>query len=375
MNIDIPKIKQAMRNRGVSQADIASSLDVSREAVSKWLRGATEPRPAKALGLSRMLGLSFDQMYVTATAEEPRIAFRKKAATKTTSAHYERAKDMALLLRNLVEYLPFDTMSHPASFIEPSLNRGYIARAALETRNRMRLTSEVVSINDIVKLFEDVHAVLIPVLWGTKRVHENALHIYLPESRTTWVYLNLNSKILDFKFWMAHELAHVKTPDLETAEADRFGDLFAAELLFPMSIAERYMDRLHRCSSAGTLIGAIQDIAAEFVVSPVTVLNQVNLAAESSGEKMLEVDVHPSTANFHKRFKDVNEIIFGTDHPAAIAYIRECNETFKSPFFEVLSAFIRNSGKSSSFVQRVLNIGALDAKNLYRALTDDENPA
>jgi hypothetical protein len=46
------------------------------------------------------------------------------------------------------------------------------------------------------------HAVLVPVLWGAREHHGNALNIYLPDSQTTWVFVNLDSNIVDFKFWM-----------------------------------------------------------------------------------------------------------------------------------------------------------------------------
>jgi Zn-dependent peptidase ImmA (M78 family) len=49
---------------------------------------------------------------------------------------------------------------------------------------------------------------------GEKKRHENALHILLPAEKVTFIYLNLDTHLEDFKFWMAHELAHVYTPEL-----------------------------------------------------------------------------------------------------------------------------------------------------------------
>ena len=76
------------------------------------------------------------------------------------------------------------------------------------------------------------------VLWGTKKTHENAIHIYLPDSQTTWVYLNLETNVHDFKFWMAHELGHCLSPSLSGNEAEDFADGFAGLLLFPKVLAE-----------------------------------------------------------------------------------------------------------------------------------------
>jgi len=66
-----------------------------------------------------------------------------------------------------------------------------------------------------------------------------ALHIYLPDSQTTIVYLNLDTKLFDFKFWMLHELGHVKTRGLlDPAATEAFADSFAYAPLVPKAIAE-----------------------------------------------------------------------------------------------------------------------------------------
>lgn len=57
---------------------------------------------------------------------------------------------------------------------------------------------------------------------------------FLPESDTTWVYLNLDTNVHDLKFWMAHELGHCLSPSLTGTEvAEDFADAFAGALLFP----------------------------------------------------------------------------------------------------------------------------------------------
>ena len=43
MNLNIDTITTAMKQKGLSQTDLARSLDVSREAVSKWLRRDAVP--------------------------------------------------------------------------------------------------------------------------------------------------------------------------------------------------------------------------------------------------------------------------------------------------------------------------------------------
>jgi hypothetical protein len=98
-----------------------------------------------------------------------------------TDAHISRAKEMGRLLKPLVPYLPFD--------------------------------------------------------WGKKGRHENALHIFLPDFMTTWVYLNLDVTVHDYKFWMGHELDHGLAPELTGDEAEDFADAFAGALLFPEALS------------------------------------------------------------------------------------------------------------------------------------------
>jgi len=368
MKLNTAKIATRMREKGLSQAGMAAALSVSREAVSKWMRGTSTPRAGRVLRLTRILDLSFDDIYEKSQQSEPVVAFRKKGHAKTTAAHHERAKDMGYLLKGLVDHLPFDTLAHPASLINPQATVEYVGRAAADIRGRMSLSTEVVNFTDIIHFFAEVHTVIVPVLWGQKNQHENALHIYLPDSMTTWVYLNLDVNIMDFKFWMAHELAHVKAPTLPEPDAEIFADIFATELLFPIQIAERYADTMHRIDNAGVLITKIQEIATEFLISPITVLSQLNRVAETRGFANFEINIHPSTTNYNKRFLDLSKTLFGTSQPAPANFVRISKEAFDTVFFDVLRSYLQETGKEASFVQRVLNIGPIDAKNLHSAL-------
>ena len=88
-------IGDAMAAAGLNQAALARELDVSREAVSKWLQGRSSPRPDKLLKLALLLDLTLDQIVARVTdATEPVVAFRKMGARKTTEVHIARAQKM-----------------------------------------------------------------------------------------------------------------------------------------------------------------------------------------------------------------------------------------------------------------------------------------
>ncbi|TVR30806.1 MAG: hypothetical protein EA404_11730 [Spirochaetaceae bacterium] len=166
-------------------------------------------------------------------------------------------------------------------------------------------------------------------------------------------------------------------PTLAESDAETFADMFAAELLFPIATAQRFYDRLRNISAPGKLILEMQRIATEFVVSPVTVLSQMNRLADRHGVSGWDVDIHPATSNFNKQFADVNRTVFGTEHPSAKTFISIAGQTFNTLFYDMLRVYLRDTGKQSSFVQRVLNINPLDAKSLHQTLVagETEDPA
>ncbi len=109
----------------------------------------------------------------------------------------------------------------------PPLEYAFVQAAAQEVRQHLDVGDSKLTFEHLIDFFLQLHAVIVPVLWGEKQQHENALHIYLPKSRTTWVLINLDTHAHDFKFWMAHELGHAKAPDLRGDDAENFADMFA----------------------------------------------------------------------------------------------------------------------------------------------------
>ena len=62
------KLTQARKAAGLTQADIAARLSVSRQAVSRWESGQSKPSTEKLLALGALYGVSIDQLL---NAEEP----------------------------------------------------------------------------------------------------------------------------------------------------------------------------------------------------------------------------------------------------------------------------------------------------------------
>ena len=370
--LNIKRIVEAMDERGLNQAKLAKDLGVSRTIVSSWFKGRKFPRPAKLLKLGVTLGLSFqDIIQKSVTASEPVVAFRKKGRRKTTDAHITNAKQMGQLLEHLVPYLPFDRLFQSPVLKEPKLEYNYIQKAAAKIRSEIGVeNSTPIEFEQLIKKLNEFEVVLIPVFHGQKEHHENALHIYLPNSKTTWIYLNLDSNIHDFKFWMAHELGHVLWPSLTGEAAEDFADAFAQALLFPQERAKEAYKVMKRLRSTRSRIKNILSLADSFVISPITIYKAINdYAAEKSLEVFeLEPDIYAAATHFNKKYQKVSEILNNGKLFNASEYIQMSNKKFYSPFFEALRVYLSENEKSAGFIQLILDASIFDAKEIHAEL-------
>jgi prophage maintenance system killer protein/transcriptional regulator with XRE-family HTH domain len=60
--LNLSRLTDALIRAGMNQADLAAKLKVSREAVSKWVRGKSFPQPDKLLRIGMLVGLKFDEL-------------------------------------------------------------------------------------------------------------------------------------------------------------------------------------------------------------------------------------------------------------------------------------------------------------------------
>jgi len=372
--LNLENIAGKLESMGLSQSKLASELGVSREAVSKWMQNEKLPRPEKLLRLAHLLKLSFSDIVIkVASEDEPIIAFRRKGRHKIPEDYVETAKYMGSLLEKLVPYLPFDKFSRPPSLIDPKPDYGYIHKITKEVRANIGATgTSEISFQSLISFFNQHHAVLIPVFWGNKQQHENALHVYLPKSMTTWIYLNLDSKMHDFKFWMAHELGHVKSPDLKGDEAEDFADDFAGALLIDEETARNEYIQMCRLGTIPYQINRIKEIAEKLVVSPITVYYEINKYARHINKPEIDLEtnhaIYKAAMVFNKQFGTVSQYLFTNKKPTASEYISCPKKVFQSPFFDALESYLKENRKPAGFIQSILNLPLTDAHYLYEEL-------
>jgi transcriptional regulator with XRE-family HTH domain len=373
-SLNMQAFSDALPRAGLSPAKLAERLGVSREAVSKWLHGESVPQPDKLLRLGMILGLKFEELVVTTMPEAvPVVSFRRKAARKTRDVHLDRARQTGELLKRLVKYMPEAPLTEAPVLKEPRCDYDYVQKVATDVRKEMGLEGKaVIHFTDLIEKFNRLHAVIVPVLWGDKQYHGNALNIHLPDSGITWVFLNLDSNGIDFKFWMAHELGHALAPTLGGEAGEDFADAFAQALLFPDASAARSRAALLPLPDVARRVNAIRDEAAKHIISPYTIRMAIEAYEEARGLESLDLgDEGPfmgAVKNFSKGYKSITQSLLGKEVPKPAEYAAIGRRGFSSPFFVALAGFCKAEEGSEHFIHQVLGLPLADAKALSGAL-------
>lgn len=364
-------IRVALASKGWDQKKLAEVVGVSGQAVTNWMKGQDFPRPATLLKLASALSLGFDQLIQTDVASQPVIAFRKKGGAKTTEEHVLRARAMGEMLKPLVQYLPARQSLH-TQISDTSLAYDQLQATVAAVRSKLGIgQGAALSYEHLINQFIENDAIIVPVMWGEKKRHENALHILLPSEKVTFIYLNLDTHLEDFKFWMAHELAHVYTPELAGKdEGEDFADAFAGALLFPKELAHHAYVSASAKRTTGSTISALHAFAKEHGISLFSVFTEVRKYASAQGLALLkasEKDVH--TVRNSVRGELVSDILFKPQPPDPKTYIASAQGVFQSPFFNALQALLRDRGTGSGYVQQILSVALPDAKAVYDELS------
>ena len=84
------KLGDLRKEKGLSQEDLAEALNVSRQTISKWETGVTAPSSGNLTCLSRVLGVSMDELM---HGKEPAAEAKDAAPEKTAAPLGEKIKE------------------------------------------------------------------------------------------------------------------------------------------------------------------------------------------------------------------------------------------------------------------------------------------
>ena len=373
--LNTPVIQAAMRKLGLSPSALAERCEVSREAVSNWLANESLPRPRKLTELAAQLHLTVDELLGISATSEPVVAYRTRQNRAVSGDSQVAGEEVGRHLRELLQFMDTSTLFEPPVLREPQLDEKYIQQAAAAIRHSLELAStDVVSREQLFGLFHDFGAYLVPVFWGgDKDGHENAMSVYLPDSKASFVVFNLGCRQDDFKYWLAHEYGHCLTLHaLRGDEGEEFAEKFAQHLLFPDELAMQALETIQAAKNSRAAMAAANWFAGKYDISVVTVVRAADRVALLHGQKPTGL----ATTQFYTAWKvqrkfapTMAHVIFGTDSPAPADYVARSEKVFRTPVFKALGAWQEAAGgRSPAFIASALNVKLGDALALSKAI-------
>lgn len=370
--LNISAIESAMRTLGLNGKTLADACGVSKEATSNWLKGESIPRPSKLAILSQVLSIPFDTLLEIVAPTAPVFAYRTKKNKPVTGPLRAAAEEQARHLEQLLPFVDGRSEFEPPLLREPSLDAERIRLAAIKVRQSVDLSNkDVLSTDALERLFHLFGAIFVPVIWGlNKECHENALTVYLPESKVSWVVFNLGCKEDDYKYWLAHEYGHCLTMHaLNEEDGEVFAEKFAQQLVFPDEVAH---DCLERVRLSQDMAAVIKEFAQKYEISVITVLR----AVDRLSEQLYGTKTGLGTQKFYaawnatrRNVQTMSKVLFGTDAPLQSDYIAKAEAAYKSPVFKAIQSFQESEGgRNPAFIASVLNVGLGDAVGLSHVL-------
>jgi transcriptional regulator with XRE-family HTH domain len=372
LNADV--IRAEMVKLGLTQTALADLCEVSKEAVSNWLAGESIPRPAKLKALAQQLNLTVENLLKPATTAEPVVAFRTRERKPLSGAAEDAGLEVGRHFRQLLPHLGVKAFFSPRHLIAPTLEDDFIRDVAAAKRSEMGLSpTDGLTNEHLLGQLHEFGAILVPVFWGGDREgHENALSVYLPDSKSSWVVFNLGCRQDDFKYWLAHELGHCLTLHaLRGDDGESFAEKFAQRLLFPDDLAAQCLGRMQDTNDR---LAVAAWYAGHYDISVITVVRAVQRVAESRGEPFEKLD----TEEFFEKWKATREQVptiatkyFGAEKLAPMEYVVRAEEVFRTPVFKALADFQRaEGGRSPAFIAAALNVDLQSAFELSHTLWD-----
>ena len=371
--LNITAIKIKMEKLGLNQSNLADSLGISRESVSQWLKNAKMPRPAYLLKLATILQMSFSEIVLKEEDAIGSFAYRTHKKVKTDEYRAENATIVMEYLHEIFKDAEPSSLLSIPNLKEPSNQYAYIQKAVASFRKILNLTQDqIVTPKHILNYMQSFPIVFIPVLWGEKG--DQALVIHLQKLQVFCLYLNVETKVYDFTFWLLHELAHILTPGLVKEEAELFADSFAGALLFPEPCVQALFERISPISNVGIKITMILEEAKMRSVAPICIFKEINGFLTKNGMPVLDFDIYGASTNYLRSVPLLSDVLFEAKRPPAQKYIEVTSEYFGSDFWDALSTWVIENNKTSSAVQTVLNIPLSDAKEVWAYLNKKEIP-
>jgi transcriptional regulator with XRE-family HTH domain len=359
-------LKEKIQLNGYTPKLLSKELDVSEASLSYWLSGQKLPGYPKLKMLCNKLGITMTEAMFK--EELYSFKFRKNRQSKVT--HNDNVK-VHELINALEELFPIieekgTFPNEPLKLRKPVCDYDYYQSVSKDIREKLndKLTTE--NILNFIK--SQLNTLIIPVLWGSTKPFCNAVKITNLSAKISFLYLNLNSKEEDIKFWLLHEAAHIIAPGINEIEEERFADDLAGAILFSREEASEFYMNLQKLGKESEILKQIFEDADKLEIAPYTIYKQLEaLISFYNLENLL-----PEPQKLFNRKKSQSDYLINDEKINAEQYIYITKNRYKSDIFDYLKEYL-HSDKSVSFhyIKKLLNIPAPDALQIYQELINE----
>ncbi len=353
------RIKDLLESKSITQETLAQEVGVSRQALSKWIKGHT-PTGSHLVRLCGALGVSADYFF---TEEPGRIAVPAHR-TRGNAKNNEAMQDETLGLARGYE-LFFRQAPKPG--LVPSLRSSRTGEDARRAARELRSMAGAVddsplSAEQVFRLYEQLKISLIPVLFPEK-VKSYAFYIRINGHRV--VFLNRRSNRLDMTFALIHEAVHAvrdeeqdsSLDEQQEREEEAFCDRVANLVQFPDSHVDGVWELLKEIPPAKQ-VNLLKGLCLHEDHAMYGVVKRL-------GERhsRFSLKVGGADANLHKSVETIDEAFLAAGDPRT--YMDKLR-TMSPVFTRLLAESAGNLGPR--MLGELLHMDWLDAKELKKEL-------
>lgn len=234
-NILSNKIKNARVLQGLSQQELADSVGVSKQMISKYEKGESIPSSSNLLKLGKSLKVKMDYFFTPDKIELGVLNFRKKS-----SFSIKKQEALKQLIKLKVEhYLEIESLLQIDSTFQNNFGRKKIKsiedieNVVLSLRSDWEIGLDPV--HNIIQLLEDKEIKVVELFDVDENFDGLATFV---NNKFPVIVVNGNFPVERKRFTLLHELGHLllNLPDCSHKDEETYCNKFAAEFLFPKKL-------------------------------------------------------------------------------------------------------------------------------------------
>ena len=251
------KLRLARKAAGLSQAALAEKIGISKQALSKYERGATPPDSTRLLQFAEALERDVAFFYRAPRIDLEKVTFRKRARLKGTRLHAVQAEvaskveQLLVLEEALMVHQPFKKLA-----VDQLTAVGQpVEEAAAALRKLWKLGE-----GPIANVAGTMESYGIRIVGGDADEDFDGLSSLIEgrDGKVPMVVMNESAKLdsIRRRFTLIHELAHLILPipdALPGATVEKICDQFTGAFLLPADALKRELGQYRRSLSLAEL--------------------------------------------------------------------------------------------------------------------------